>query len=290
MGNTAHTISEQIEKLRSRGMLFDKTEEKAKEQLFDIGYYRLGFYWYYFEKENKKRRKHIFEENTKFSDIIKLYYLDTDLKHLLLKMISRIEINFRTKVVYYVSNHYKEKPSWYADKEVMNKSFIDELPDFYNEKFKYNNKPLKKYIGNKKYAPAWKVLEFFTFGSILQVYNNLKDKQLQQKIANEYGIKSIKTCSNFFNTIRFIRNICAHSGTLYDSSIPFEIQKTSLVNFNNNNRHSLDSSIKVILYILEKISPKRKKEYQQKIRKLLEKQKNNAKIKKIIEEKIGFIF
>ncbi len=45
---TATTIEEQIQLLRSRGMEFPN-EEKAKEILLDIGYYRLGFYWFRIE-------------------------------------------------------------------------------------------------------------------------------------------------------------------------------------------------------------------------------------------------
>lgn len=39
----AYTIDQQIARLKSNGMMFDN-EEKAKEILLDVGYYRLGFY------------------------------------------------------------------------------------------------------------------------------------------------------------------------------------------------------------------------------------------------------
>lgn len=39
----AYTIDQQIARLKSNGMTFDD-EEKAKEILLDVGYYRLGFY------------------------------------------------------------------------------------------------------------------------------------------------------------------------------------------------------------------------------------------------------
>ena len=45
MGVKATTFEEQIQLLRSRGMVINN-EEKAKEVLSDIGYYRLGFYWF----------------------------------------------------------------------------------------------------------------------------------------------------------------------------------------------------------------------------------------------------
>ena len=38
----AYTIEQQIARLKSNGMTFDN-EEKAKEILLDVGYYRLGF-------------------------------------------------------------------------------------------------------------------------------------------------------------------------------------------------------------------------------------------------------
>ncbi len=103
MGNIATNFGNQIKRLEDRGMLIDCEKEKIKEILLDIGYYRLGFYWNPFEKN----RNHDFKEGTKFSDAVTLYYLDVDLRNILLKCLNRIEINFRTKVVYYVSNAHK---------------------------------------------------------------------------------------------------------------------------------------------------------------------------------------
>jgi abortive infection bacteriophage resistance protein len=45
MGRSATTLDEQLILLRSRGMILDLSEEKTKEILADIGYYRLGYYW-----------------------------------------------------------------------------------------------------------------------------------------------------------------------------------------------------------------------------------------------------
>lgn len=45
----ATTFDEQIKLLRNRGVVIDN-DEKTKECLADIGYYRLGFYTFPFEK------------------------------------------------------------------------------------------------------------------------------------------------------------------------------------------------------------------------------------------------
>jgi len=159
MGKLATTIDEQILLLEARGMILDLSKDKVKEILMDIGYYRLGFYWYPFEKN----KAHEFEENTKFSDVVSLYYLDVDLRHLLLKYLNRFEIHFRTQVIYIVSNYYKQSPTWFADSHIMGSEFIQNLPKFYNKKFIRHNKTIKKHHANHindKYAPAWKTLEF----------------------------------------------------------------------------------------------------------------------------------
>ena len=44
----AYTIDQQIARLKLNGMAFDD-EEKAKEILLDVGYYRLGFYSFPYE-------------------------------------------------------------------------------------------------------------------------------------------------------------------------------------------------------------------------------------------------
>ena len=70
-------IDEQIALLESRGMKIDD-KEKAKENLLDIGYYRLGFYWFPFEKTypRKSNRNHEFNDGIDLDYAIKLYYFD----------------------------------------------------------------------------------------------------------------------------------------------------------------------------------------------------------------------
>lgn len=96
MGDLATNTKTQIENLKERGSILDYKEAKIKELLLDIGYYRLGFYWHHFEIDDK----HNFSAGSKLSDVIALYYLDVDLRNILLKYLNRIEINFRTKVIY----------------------------------------------------------------------------------------------------------------------------------------------------------------------------------------------
>jgi len=288
MGNKATTFNEQIERLEERGMELDYDKVKIKEFLLDIGYYRLGFYWNPFEVNGD----HEFKEGTKFSNAVLLYYLDVDLRNILLKYMNRIEINFRTKVVYYASNANKNSPTWFIDPKVISADFINAVENHYNDEFKKNNKVIKlhhqKYI-NDKFAPAWKTLEFFTFGTILKIFKSLLDNDIKKRIANEYGIINVDKFINLMETIVYIRNTCAHGGVLFDLKLPKGISAIPGINFNNNNRHSLDSSIKVILYILGQISNGRKIEMEERIKETFDKHSDNKIIKDIITNEIGYL-
>ncbi|EXG77847.1 abortive infection bacteriophage resistance protein [Xylanibacter oryzae DSM 17970] len=219
----ATTVDEQIEKLKSRGMTIED-EEKAKENLMDIGYFRLGFYAFPFEKTYPRitKRNHEYAKESKFEYIIQLYYFDFDLRNIFLRYISRIEINLRTTLIYLASNKYKDDPFWYVNSKVVKSSFI------HNDKYKQAIADTKKERvvkedlknhDNREYAPAWKVIEFFSFGIIIKLYENLIDWNLKVNIAQVYGT-SPSQFLDYINVIRQLRNYSAHGKVLFDMNFP----------------------------------------------------------------------
>jgi abortive infection bacteriophage resistance protein len=182
----------------------------------------------------------------------------------------------------------EENDSNFFDENFINSSYYDE--EIY-EKYKQNNKPIfrhhKKYI-NDKYAPAWKTIEFFTFGSSLKLFRALKDESIKTIIASSYSLRSLAVFENFIQSVVYVRNMCSHGGVLYDLSQPKGINKIPENKYIFNNRHSLDASIKVIIYLLEQISKNRSIELKSKLNILFSKYKNNQIIKNIIETKIGY--
>ena len=278
----ATTIKEQIQLLKDRNMIISD-EAKAEEILFDVGYYRLGFYWFPFEECNKSNnRKHTFKPNTKFEDIIKLYYFDQDLRNCIAKYLFRIEIDFRTNLVYTVSNHYKNNPIWFADDRCVTRKFIEsKFQDIYdNIKSKYAviKKHHDKYR-NDRYAPAWKTIEFMTFGEICILYSNLIDKKLKQEIASRYGIENVKIFTKYLHVIRILRNQCAHGRNIYDITIDQSIQKTEYINIRNEHKHNINGILQVVFYILHHISENREKELKECLKDLIDR---NYSIKDIL--------
>ena len=264
-------------------MIFDD-EDKAEQILEDVGYYRLGFYWYYFQKDLKK---HLFQEDTYFSTVIDLYYIDVDLRFLLIKVLSRIEINLRTHIIYTVSNHYKNNPFWFADKRIMKNQFVDTLDNFYTD-IKKKNKVIAEHhrkYPNDKYAPAWKTLEFMTLGSLYTLFTSLKEEEIKTAIASKYRVRNIKVFDNYFKVIRNIRNICSHTRVLYDLSYYETVVKKGVVKISDEEKNSLSAIIKVISYFLQQISANRANDFQNNLKELFLRHSDNERIMKIIKDK-----
>jgi abortive infection bacteriophage resistance protein len=289
----ATTVEEQMEKMNGRGMTLDVSVEKAKEVLSDIGYFRLGFYCFPFEVDypRLKNRTHLYKDESKISDAVALYYFDVDLRNILSKYINRIEINFRTKVISHVSIRYLESSTWFVDPAVMERKYIDHFDaKIYTDSFKKNpviRRHHKEYI-NDKYAPAWKTLDFMTFGGVLVTYKNLKDPQLKQQIAAQYGIRNVNIMENYMQSIVEIRNVCAHGGVLFDHIWGQALKNGPALEINNDNKDKLYSLIRLILFVLSSISQNRANEMRAEVEQLFNKFRNDASISWIIEKCVGF--
>ena len=291
MGQRATTVGEQISLLKERGIVI-QNEEKAKENLLDIGYYRLGFYCFPFEKSypQKDNRTHLYQRNTQFEDVVKLYYLDFDLRNLLVRYITRIEINFRTYLVYHVSNKYKDSPTWFVDPACVNPKYIYSFEQtVYTEKFKENPviKRHHKHHINDKFAPAWKTIEYMTLGNILILYDNLKSDILKWEIAQHYGITSVKTFQNYMDAIKTIRNTCAHGSVLFDLSLPLSL-KDGPAGKMGINKNNLQGAITVIAYMLKQISINRAQEMNLEITKIWMKNADCESIRRVVESCSGY--
>ncbi|NRT16607.1 abortive infection bacteriophage resistance protein [Flavobacterium sp. 28A] len=289
MAGIVTSVENQMVKLRERGMTLDLDEDKTKEILLDIGYYRLGFYWHPFEID----ADHNFVEGTKFSTVIDLYYLDVDLRYLLIKYINRLELNFRTNLIYWVSMHYEDNAIWYTDASIMDAEYLKDIKSHYNTNFKKKNIQISKHhvkYPDDKYAPCWKTFEYYTFGSIVKVFEHIIDQNVRKQICKQYAIKKPEKLQNFLNTLVFVRNSCAHSGVIFDLHIDEGVSGVPEIPFNNNYSHSLDSAVKALLYLMNNISNNRKNELEKKLVELFNKFVKNEIIKEIIENKLGYSY
>ena len=273
MAKSATTIDQQLDLLKSRGLAVND-ENKAREILLDVGYYRLGFYLFPFEKSypELRNRTHEYIKDASFEDAVNLYFFDFDLRLLLMRYLNRIEIAFRTSLIYNLSNKYNPNPVWFVSPGVVNRPYAHEFEHkVYTSDFKRNPIIHRHHLNNPndRFAPAWKTLEFMTFGAVMKLYEQLKDREDKIFIAHKFGIRQVVTFESYMHTIRQVRNACAHGLLLYDLRLPQAIRRGPAA-YNPSERNNIIGAIRVINYIMGKISANRANDMSMQIKNLYE--------------------
>lgn len=157
------------------------------------------------------------------------------------------------------SEFCKKDSTWFVNPEYVEMSYIQSFPLKVYKTIKDNpiiKRHHKKYADDE-FAPAWKTMEFMTMGNVLTLYDNLKDQNLKEEIAQRYGC-NVKAFVNYFDTIRILRNHCAHGSCIYNIKLPKGIVGTGGAGkFEGDDRHNINGAIRIVKYILGNISQNR---------------------------------
>ena len=124
----------------------------------------------------------------------------------------------------------------------------------------------------------------------MKIFKSLKSEDIKQRISGNFGILNIQKFTNFIETLVLLRNNCAHSDVLFDFQTPLGISSIPDIDFNNRDRHSLDSTLRVLIFILGKISANRKNSLVAELNEKFNEHKENMIIRSIIENKINYSF
>ena len=84
----SRNINEQLELLKSRGMLF-RDELAAKDVLKSVSYYRLKGYWWDMQSD---KAQHLFASSSYFEDVVEKYNYDRELRLVLFYAIEIIPL------------------------------------------------------------------------------------------------------------------------------------------------------------------------------------------------------
>ena len=184
---TPKTIDEQIQLLQSRGMEIDDIEQ-ARHYLSHINYYRLAGYWIPFEINHET---HEFKTGTNFNQVISLYDFDRELRLIILDMIERIEVSFRTQLAYFMA-HYHGSHS-YLDSSLARRSqyWKDNLKSLKRE-ISQSDELFIQHYQNKytdpPYPPVWSVCEIMSFGLLSRWFKNLRPMKTRKAISAIYQL------------------------------------------------------------------------------------------------------
>ena len=255
----ALSIEEQIERLKKRGLRI-ADESRASHYLSNISFYRLRAYTYPHQDNNNP--DHPFTKEISFEEIIDLYVFDRKLRLLLLDSLEKIEISFRTQLIYKFSLNHDS--SWYcnrdlfksADKFIEHESTINKELDRSTEDFikHYNTK-----YDRSQFPPSWMTLEILSLGTLSKMYSNISSScGTKKSIARYYGLKSESILENWIHCFSQLRNTCAHHSRVFNRRFQIiTIPDRPIYKFPNgiDKPYKVYAYISCIAYILKIINP-----------------------------------
>lgn len=220
------SIPELIQKLKDSGMLIESQDE-AETALASIGYYRLKGYCFHLYNKSENR----YNEGVCFSNVLKLYYFDSEVSHLLFSYLSQIEVSLRARLVsallIYNDPLILNDPSAFDSKSLYWKNQGSIAFEVVRSNDVFINHNFKNHDGA---IPLWAAVEVMSFGTLSKVIKTLKTGtnsafsvlakhyQFQSKNCN-LVTPSKKMLTSWIQSVSAMRNICAHSSRIYNRSI-----------------------------------------------------------------------
>ena len=220
------SLQQQIQSYVDAGMIMDPADD-IPGVLTRIGYYRLrGYCFHLYDNSSKK-----YQPGTKFSDVVLLYNFGVELSHLLFGMLTSIEVALRARfseaLLTYGDALILSDPSIFADKQLYWKN----MGAIASEIARSNDVFIKHNFDNHNgQIPLWAVVEILSFGTLSKLIKNMEASSgaaysilagyYKYKTANGNLVSpSQKMLSSWIHSVSVLRNMCAHSGRIYNRSI-----------------------------------------------------------------------
>ncbi len=217
------TIDEQIEILRSKGMVFEDYD-KAREILLRENYFFLNGYRSPFLMNGTKR----FIEGTTFEELYSLFTFDRFFRNIIFKNVLIVENNYKSIYSYVLSKKYGYKEKDYLninnfDRGKEKNRQINDLLRKLKRQIRingYQHQATSHYINNYGYIPMWVGVKVLSFGLMSELFTILKSED-RKEIADYYNLSPDKI-ENYMSILANYRNLCAHEDILFNH----ETQKT----------------------------------------------------------------
>ena len=261
----ALTFKEQVKLLQDRGLQITNIDS-VEGILSNISYYRLSAYMLPFKKRNTQGCVvDEFIEGTTWEKVYNLYKFDRKLRLLVFDAIERLEVSFRTQIIYQLSHKYGSH--WQDNENIFKKEFktkkdgtqkvldpYTEIQKQIKEQLNSNNSEVFIKHYTEKYdsptnPPSWMCVEILYFNQLSKICNGLKARADISGIALFYDLPPETFCS-WLHSINYIRNICAHHSRLWNR----DIKLTPKIFYRSKNKIWLSSTDDIrrnkIYYIL----------------------------------------
>ena len=215
---TFKTLEEQIEILKSRGLIVDDLDY-AKDILLRENYFFISGYRHLFNKSWKDIQ---FIQGTTFEELYAMFIFDRKIRNIFFKNLLIVENNIKSLISYQLSKKYGFKEKEYLDPKNYSRDpmKIRQVKDVLNKvkrQIRLNGKQhtaTMHYITNYGYIPLWILVKVLSFGILSELYTIL-DLTDQTNIASFYNLDT-ETLSIYLTILSNYRNLCAHEDILYD--------------------------------------------------------------------------
>lgn len=216
-------------KLKAQNLIIEN-EANALKVLSSVNYFRFKIYLRPLLDVDTKQ----YLPDATFENALELYYFDEELKNILFKLISKIEINLRTKLDQYIAS-FTDNPFWYLDNRYFSNSYkiqntrVSLRNEFLRSKDDFILHFKENYINNisndfKEMPPFWNISELSTFGNILSIFDTLnkasfslsQNKNVLDNLSQEFGAKNLKELNSWLKLIRDVRNRVAHHSRVWN--------------------------------------------------------------------------
>lgn len=276
MENKENILSDEelIELFENKNIIIND-KNLAITKLKTIGYYRLKTFAKPFETIDNSGNV-VYEEKTKFDDIVKRYYQDKNLRIFVLHAIEKIEVSLKNIVSQVLAKNfgyygYLNFNNW-QKRNASNKNFkyeqLQEQSNFKKSilkqqkrdnfyKFSTNN------VNDEGLPNVWIGINLLTFGDVVRIVSTMK-KSCLREISSFYNCTTRELIS-WLKCLNLIRNICCHNSNLIDLKlISKPIIRNEWKKFlkTDENNQICDYSgaviICVVMYLVNEINPKYK--------------------------------
>ncbi|MBR2295303.1 MAG: Abi family protein [Clostridiales bacterium] len=214
--STPINVEEQIENLKRLHLIIED-EEAAKAVLNRISYYRLIKAY---SSSLKNRETGVYKKGTTFNHIYRLYEFDNELRYILFPLFERIEVTLRCRI----TNHFCTKYGALGYHESTN--FGANYDNLYSKicnaiGIASENSPSINHFIRKNGemgVPLFAVIEVCSFSTLVLFYKTMLPED-KKAIAKMYYQGKYEYLASWFDSIVYVRNICAHFGRLYQRNI-----------------------------------------------------------------------
>lgn len=254
-------IAMQVARLKARGLLIPD-EDYAVQTLANISFYRLRAYT--FPYQDNEDPDHPFIVDVSFDEIIQVYDFDRALRLLIFDALEKIEVSFRTKIIYQMSlahgGHWQDDRTLFhnlANYERDRGKLIDEVTRS-SEPFIKHYKAAYHHPVN---PPSWMSMEVVSMGLLSRFFANLKTSPQKQAIARAYGLPNASILESWMHAISSLRNICAHHGRLWNRRLTLipRLHTDKRYPFLQNrafNHNKIYGTLSCMCYLLTRIDPR----------------------------------